>query len=263
MGIARFLYPYAFLMPFFFSVECAIADVDEQLQAEGWDEVRFDNKPPNQFISGENGEIEVNSRSSVSLLKMPLAVDVKAQPVLRWRWRVLEAAPTTDLAVKGADDRSLAIYVAFPFVPEEATTFERMKRKLVEATAGKEAPGRVLTYVWGGDADRGSIIESPYFGDSGMMTILRSADAPTGQWFTETIDIADDYQQAFGTLPPDPLYMAISADTDDTNSVAKGDVTDLEFLAPDRVLRSGDRAAADGQISTYSYYLRRLSRPSS
>ncbi|MGI9452129.1 MAG: DUF3047 domain-containing protein [Geminicoccaceae bacterium] len=231
----RLFFPYVFFISFFFTAECAIADVDGRLQALGWDELLFDNKPPNQFISGGHGEIEVSSQSSVSLLKMPLTIDVETQPVLRWRWRVANAAPATDLSVKGADDRSLAIYVAFPFVAEEATTFERFKRKLVEATAGKEAPGRVLTYVWGGDSDRGAIIESPYLGDSGMMTILRSTDAQTDQWFTETIEIADDYQNAFGTLPPDPLYIAIGADTDDTNSIAKGFVTDLEFLAADRI----------------------------
>ncbi|MGI9493295.1 MAG: DUF3047 domain-containing protein [Geminicoccaceae bacterium] len=228
-------YVFALLISFLFWAGSAIADVDERLQAEGWDELIFDNKTANRFISGEHGEIEVKSESGVSLLKMPLTVDIKAQPGFRWRWRVVKGAPATDLSVKGADDRSLAMYVAFPFVAEGATTIERIKRKFVEARAGKDAPGRVLTYVFGGDGDRGAVIESPYLGNSGMMTILRSADAPTDQWFTETINLAEDYQRAFGTLPPDPLYIAIGADTDDTNSVAVGVVKDLEFLAPDRL----------------------------
>jgi len=235
LNTAQVLVRYSAFISFFFTMGCATADIDTGLQAEGWDEFLFDNKSANQFSLAEHGGIEVISESSVSLLRMPLKIDVETQPTLRWRWCVREAAPASDLSVRGADDRSLAIYVAFPFVAEEATAFELMERRVVEATVGQDAPGRVLMYVWGGDVNRGSIVRSPHLGDSGMMTILRSADAPTGQWFAEDIDIAADYKRAFGKPPPDPLYVAIGADTDDTASASRGIVMDLEFVASDRL----------------------------
>lgn len=212
------------------------ADIDTRLQDKGWDELVFDNKSANQFLLGENGGIEVISEHSVSLLKMPLEINIEAQPMLRWRWSVLEATPVTDLSVKGEDDRSLAIYIAFPFVAEGATAFELIERKIVEAIAGKDAPGRVLMYVWGGNADRGEITDSPHLGNSGMMKTLRAAATPSGQWFSENINIAADYQQAFGKPAPNPLYIAIGADTDDTESTARGIVMDLDFTAPDQHL---------------------------
>ncbi|MGI9435988.1 MAG: DUF3047 domain-containing protein, partial [Geminicoccaceae bacterium] len=175
------------------------------------------------------------SRGSVSLLQLPVAVDIEAQPTLHWRWCVTKPAPGTDLSEKGEDDRSLAIYVAFPFVAAEASAFEKLERKIIEKTAGKDAPGRVLMYVWGGKLERGAVVSSPYMGDSAMMKILRSSRTPTGQWFEEQIDIADDYRTAFGSEPPDPIYIAISADTDDTDSASKGIVMDLEFLTEDRI----------------------------
>lgn len=235
LSTIRLLPRYVLLIFLYFSTGYAVAEVDERLQAAGWDELIFEKKLSNHFTAGDQGGIKVVSQGSVSLLKMPLAIDVETQPTLRWRWCVTKAAPATDLSVRGSDDRSLAIYVAFPFVAEEATAFELIERKIVESTAGKDAPGRVLMYVWGGDADRGTIVKSPHLGSSGMMTILRSAETPTGQWFSEAINIADDYERTFGTPPPDPLYIAIGADTDDTEGIAEGTVMNLEFVGPDRL----------------------------
>ncbi|MEM8951191.1 MAG: DUF3047 domain-containing protein, partial [Pseudomonadota bacterium] len=121
----------------------ALAGIDEALLADGWSETLFDGKAANRYETDGAGGVTVLSESSVSLVQRPLDVDLAATPLLTWRWRVDEAAPPTDLGVKGGDDRSLAIYVAFPFQPEKAGIMERMKRAVVESVAGEEAPGRV------------------------------------------------------------------------------------------------------------------------
>lgn len=220
------------LMLLFFSAGDAAAAVDEALQTKGWNEFLFDGLQANRFTARDDGGIGVISQGGVSLLKMPVSIDIDTLPALQWRWCVTEAAPATSLSIKGADDRSLAIYVAFPFIAEEASAFERIERKIVEATVGKDAPGRILMYVWGGEENRGTLIESPHLGNSGMMKVLRPAESPKNQWFQETINIADDYQAFFGTYPPNPSFIAISADTDDTNSASRGIVTDIEFFGP-------------------------------
>lgn len=213
----------------------ANAGVDEALEDQGWAEMLFDNRKPNEFtISGQDG-VNIVSKESVSLLRMPVEVDIEATPTLHWRWCLTEAAPSTPLSIKGADDRSLAVYIAFPFVAKEATPIERIRRKIVEAVLGKDAPGRVLMYVWGGELERETVVESPHLGESGMMKILRTASTPSHQWFRERIDIAKDYRAAFGSSPPNPLYIAVSADTDDTLSSSRGVITDLEFFGEDRV----------------------------
>ncbi|MGI9417182.1 MAG: DUF3047 domain-containing protein [Geminicoccaceae bacterium] len=208
----------------------ALAAVDEILLADGWSEVTFDDKIPNRFLPGEAGDVVVQSDGSVSLVQRALDVDLEATPILSWRWRVTTQAPPTDLAVRGEDDRSLALYVAFPFVPEEAGVMERMRRAIVERAAGKEAPGRVLMYVWGGEGDRGDRVESPYLGSSGIITILRPAGAEPGVWLDEMVNIAEDYRRTFGSEPPDPISIAIGADTDDTGSQAEGFVAGLTFV---------------------------------
>ena len=208
----------------------ALAGVDEALLADGWNEVLFDGKTPNRFEAEGEGGVTVLSESSVSLVQRPLDVDLAATPLLTWRWRVDEATPPTDLSIKGGDDRSLAIYVAFPFQPEEAGFMERMKRAVVESLVGEEAPGRVLVYVWGGEGKRGDSVPNPYLGKAGATTILRSADSETGAWQEESIDIAEDYRNSFASEPPDPISIAISADSDDTMSRIEAAITGLSFV---------------------------------
>ena len=206
--------------------------IDRLLNITDWQEITFDGKTSNQFHQAPGGGIQVESRQSVSVLQRPLMVDLADQPILRWRWRVDRAAPASDLSVKGGDDRSLAIYVAFPFVPTEANLFERLKRSMVETIAGKDAPGRILCYVWGGEGARGDLVPSPYYGSAGMQKILRPAGSPTGEWFEEEVDIAADYRATFGDDPPNPLNIAISADSDDTGTVIAATVVDLAFQSP-------------------------------
>ncbi len=199
------------------------------LDITGWQEITFDGKTPNEFRQTSDGGIQVESRQSVSVLQRPLMVDIADKPILRWRWRVDRAAPASDLSAKGGDDRSLVIYVAFPFVETEANLFERVKRSIVESVAGEDAPGRILSYVWGGEGARGDLVPSPYYGDAGIQKILRPADSPTGAWFEEAVDVAADYRATFGSEPPDPMNIAISADSDDTGTVVAATVVDLAF----------------------------------
>ncbi|MDX1542277.1 MAG: DUF3047 domain-containing protein, partial [Geminicoccaceae bacterium] len=179
---------------------------------------------------GADGAIQVESERGVSLIQRPVDVDVRATPILTWRWRVDEGVPPTDLTEKGGDDRSLAIYVTFPFRPEEASFFERMKRQLVEAVAGAAAPGRVISYVFGGDGARGDLQPNPWFGEAGATVILRPASATRGEWFEERVDLAADYERVFGSPPDDPTHLAISADSDDTRSRIQAAVDGLQAL---------------------------------
>jgi hypothetical protein len=220
----------AVLLVILLAAASAAADVDPELEQRGWEAVTFDDKAENDYRLGEDGAILVVSDRSVSLIQQAVSIDVETTPILVWRWRVDEGVPPTDLARKGGDDRSLALYVTFPFRPEEASLFERMKRGMVEAVAGEAAPGRILSYVFGGDAERGTFLESPYFGAGGMTIVLRPATAAKGEWFEERVDLAADYERVFGSTPDDPTHIAISADSDDTGSSVRAVIEDISFV---------------------------------
>jgi hypothetical protein len=200
------------------------------LKAEGWRELSIPNTAENHFSLGQDGVIEVVSNDSASSLYKPVDVDLAQRPFLRWRWRVDQAPPATDLAAKGKDDCALAVYVGFPYHPGQASFLERLKRPLVEAWAGENVPGRALRYVFCGRRPRGTMFESPYLGAADMVQILRPASSPTGEWFEEQVDIAADYRKAFGEKPENPSQIAIEADTDNTGSASRAQIADLTFV---------------------------------
>ncbi len=199
----------------------------------GWEELSFGRKPGNRYTTTPAGEIEVESETSVSMLYTALpSLDLQATPALAWRWRLDQTFPATDLNTGGGDDRPLVIFVAFPYDPAVASTWERVVRPIVELVKGRDAPGRAIAYIWGGSAPRGSWVDSPHMRTAGGMVVLRSGDSPTGQWFDERVDLAADYQAFFGALAPPPSHIAIGADTDDTGSHSRGQVAELRFVAP-------------------------------
>lgn len=209
----------------------ALADVGEELAGLGWRELVFRDKRPNRFAAAEGSGVRVEGGGAVSVLYRDLAgVDLAATPVLAWRWRVDAAPPPTDLARKGGDDRALAVYVGFAFDAARAGAVERGRWAVLRRLAGRELPGRVLTYLWGGDGRAEDWFDNPYLDGAGRMRVLRGPDAPLGEWFGERVDLAADHEAAFGERPTAPRQLSISADSDDTASRAAGTVAGLGFL---------------------------------
>lgn len=205
------------------------APQDALLKERGWLELLFDNKKPNIFATQSDGAIMVGSDASVSLLYKPLSVDLTQTPTLSWSWKVDRSVPPTDLSVKGKDDRSLALYVSFPFDEARAGFWESLTRGIVVALKGENTPGRVISYVWGGDYEAGQVIESPYLKSAGALIALQKATAPSGQWVKQQVNVAADYERLFGVPANQPYQIAISADSDDTESQSIGWIKDLEF----------------------------------
>ena len=196
----------------------------------GWEPLDFDGRAQNTFEGTSEGVLVVESRGGASMLFHRLPQGGSASDALAWRWRVESTMAATDLTRKGADDRPLALYLSFPYDPATATLAERMTRPLVELRQGRDAPGRVLAYTWGGTEPRGAVLESPYLGSSGAIVVLRSGDAPTGVWFDEEVDPQDDYRRVFGAAPAGPpLQIAVGADSDDTAGESLAYVADIRF----------------------------------
>jgi len=205
------------------------ADIGISPGLPGWQELEFDDLTPNRWRE-EAGALVVDGQSSVSVLYTSAAVAPGATPVLRWRWRLDQGAPATDLTRKGGDDRSLSLVVGFSYDSPNASMGERMKRIVVENVAGADAPGRVIDLVWGGNLPTGTMIESPYSGYSGRIVTMETS-APGAGWVEESVNIADLYRRAWNSEPPPVIRVAVSSDGDDTNSSVSAQISDIRFAA--------------------------------
>ncbi len=202
---------------------------DAQLAQEGWRILSFEGKNENQFTKKDGNIIVVQTDNSVSVLYKKISVDVDQTPNLSWSWRVDHAVPASNLEEKGKDDRSLALYVSFPFDEKRAGFWERFIRAFVIAFKGEDTPGRVLSYVWGSTEEHGTVLQSPYLKSAGALIVLRGKKDVGGTWYRETVDIGADYQRIFGVPANQPFQIAVSADSDDSQASSLGYVKDIAF----------------------------------
>lgn len=200
------------------------APIGPDLEQAGWQLIAFSGKPATRFAGKPDGSIEVVAERSVAFLYRDVSALSGHQRYLFWRWRVDETIPATDLSRKGQDDRPLALHLSFPG-DRRNSLWQSLRRMLVDVPLS----GKVITYVWGGAGRRGDRLQNPYLRRDGVLYILRPSDAPTGQWFTEKIDIDADFSRAFGYSAPSPMYVLLSADTDDTASRSMGSIADIVF----------------------------------
>tara|TARA_R110000868_G_scaffold1253_7_gene9724 strand:+ start:1316 stop:2029 length:714 start_codon:yes stop_codon:yes gene_type:complete len=194
---------------------------------KGWKVIEFPGIAPSRFVHAADGRIDVVSDRSAAMLYRAVGAAESARRYLTWAWRVDAAPPATDLTRRGGD-RPLAVHLCFKGEPEKGFLgwMGRVVRPDVE---GFSRDHRCLTYVWGGLSASGAMFPNPYMKDRGVMIVLRGAGTPTGKWFREKIDSARDYRAAFGSAPPEPSFLAISGDSDGTQSRAAGSVSHLVF----------------------------------
>lgn len=211
------------------TLPAAAANVSISPGLSGWQELKFDDLTPNRWRE-ETGALVVEGSSSVSMLYTSTQASPAATPVLRWKWRVDQGTPATDLGRKGGDDRSISLTIGFAYDSSQASMGERMKRMIVENVAGADAPGRVIDLTWGGASPVGTIKESPYSGYSGRIVTMEASVPGTG-WVEEAVNIAALYRSIWGSEPPAITRIAVSSDSDDTRSSVSARVSDIRFSA--------------------------------
>ncbi len=183
-----------------------------------WKEQRFSLFSKNQY--GFNGDrLDVGSNGSVSMAYLQLGEALWPSRSASWSWSVAKGVPATDLRNKGGDDRNLSVYAVFlPEADAQALKGAGI-RKLLSAESA-----RVLVYVWGGAHNRGDFLDSPYLGARGKTIILRGAGEGG---HAEKVDFARDYAKSFGGAPGALVGLAISADSDDTDTSIQGAISGL------------------------------------
>ena len=216
--------------------QLAHAQIDSQLEANGWKEFTFDDQRQNTFRQTKEGVIEIETNKSVSIAYLPFdtaKLDLRETSNLVFEWQHEGQVIDTDVSKKGGDDRILAIYLAFPYQPEHASLKEKLLRPLVVASQGRDAPGRLLTYLWAGEPKVGRWFENPYTGKAGFMKVIQDAEDGSNNanvWHAHKVNIVEDFKEKFGHTPPTPAYVAIGVDSDDTKMRAITRVRGLKFV---------------------------------
>jgi hypothetical protein len=188
------------------------------LDKAGWRAISFPGITAASFKATGLSSLEVSTDSGAGLLCLTLDRANWQARKARWRWRVRQGAPATDLTMRGTDDRTLGVYFVFG-APEDASKSPMSLLGSATVTA--------LVYVFGGDKPRGRILPSPHMGERGKFIVLRPADAQKSVWLDEDVDLAADHVRAFARPASQLLAVIIMSDSDDTRTRNRADIEAL------------------------------------
>jgi hypothetical protein len=183
------------------------------LSGQGWKTLNFRGLKPVDFKAEGANRLAIRAEGAASVIWRELDENLWAKRQAKWRWKVDQSVPATNLAVKGADDRAIALY--FVFAKDEASA-KSAKGAASLSSAMWWSSGAALVYIWGGDGTRGQVVASPHMGASGKLVLRQPGGITNASFLPEAADLAADFRRAFGREPGPLVGIAISSDSDDT-----------------------------------------------
>ena len=170
--------------------------------------------------------LKAESRASASALVYRRTFNIYENPRIRWRWKVEQLSDRGNPKEKTGDDYPIRVYVMFQYDPDKATLGDRLIYGATKTIYGKYPPHSTLNYVWTGHHLPERFIVSPYT-EKARIVILEKGRQRVGQWVEESVNVIDDYRQAFGKDPPAIAGLAVMSDTDNTEASA---VAYMDFI---------------------------------
>ncbi|ROR34628.1 DUF3047 domain-containing protein [Inmirania thermothiophila] len=177
----------------------------------GWEEQRFHGRTRYRIVTLDGEPVlEAHARAGASGLVRPVAVDLAATPLLRWRWRVERLPRGAAEHSRAGDDFAARLYVVFRTGPFPWQRY-------------------ALDYVWTRATPPGTRWPNPYTGHTVMWSVAQG-EAGLGRWQTHERDVAADLRRAFGREVRRIEAVALMTDADDTGSEALAYYGAIAFL---------------------------------
>jgi len=203
---------------------------------EPWRIIQFDTKiaPTTYQTRVWDGvpAVEATADSSMALLARGVEVDLKATPMLCWRWRVDDVVKSADMNTKAGDDYAARVYVAFKLPKDKIDFGLRFKLQFARNLYGEHVPDAALNYIWDNKNPVGHRQFNAYT-DRTQMIVQRSGVAQAGKWVSERVDVLSDVTKAYGSDQAIISLLALASDTDNTKSKARAGFADLHFVSRD------------------------------
>lgn len=163
---------------------------------------------------GDGQALRLRSRLSSFSLAKAVEIDLKKTPYLAWEWKVTELPNRGDFRRRATDDQAAQLIVVFSW-----GVFR----------------GEAIVYMWDSTAPEGTASQLPsptlypFLNLHGL--VVRSAEAQTGEWITETRNVVADYRRLFGKEPERVLGIGIQINSQHTKSQAEAYWRMVKFKA--------------------------------
>jgi DUF3047 family protein len=184
-----------------------------------WKNLEFRSIPATEYIMN-GASVDITARKSSSVTYSPIHRPDWQAFNAAWSWEAISTVPPTNLSEKGADDRNIALY--FVFLDQKTANKIGETASIRKLLTSRKS--RILVYTFGGDKPDGTFEPNPYLGKRGAIIIKRGAVVGA---FDETVDLAADYQKAFGEAPDALVGIALASDSDNSDMTITARVENL------------------------------------
>jgi hypothetical protein len=190
---------------------------------EGWEVITYFRRAENKLSLSKEGKrtvLRVRSLGSASALLKRVDVDLKAFPLLVWRWKVNRVVGMAVESRKDRNDAAARIRVIFgrptpkptQKPPELPDFFKSFSFKL----GSREPGGFKIDYIWGNTIAKGEVVDFPGSRNH-KMVVVESGSGRVEKWVWEKRNLIEDFEQLFRRSPPHLIGVVVLTDTDHTN----------------------------------------------
>jgi hypothetical protein len=177
----------------------------------------------------ETGEVVLRAvaERSASGLKQQLDVSPADQPVIAWRWRVMDLITGADNQDRYSEDAPARLMLFFDGDRDALPIKEQMLMETARLLTGQELPYATLMYVWENRFGPETLLRNTFTEQVKMIVVGTGRDR-IGRWKSFQRDYVKDYRRAFGTDPGRLIGIGIMTDTDNTGDSVEafyGDIT--------------------------------------
>lgn len=166
------------------------------------------------------------ARASASGLLHDLDLDVRDKPILSWRWKVMDLAPSED----SPDDSPVRIMVNFSGDMRKLPFGDRLFYDQFRLFTGSDLPYAGVMYIWGSKTPKGGNAVNRYTSRIKMIAV-ESGREKLGQWIAESRNVEEDFRRLFGEEPGRVVSVGIMTEADKGDHALEAYYGDIGFYA--------------------------------
>lgn len=196
----------------------------------GWNTWSLRLKGLSQYQLVEDGGATVlkgRASASASGLLHGIDLDVRDEPILSWRWKVMDLAPAED----SPDDSPVRILVNFSGDTSKIPFSDRLFYDEFHLFTGQQLPYAGVMYVWGSRTARGGEVRNKYTSRIRMIAV-ESGRENLGKWLQESRNVEEDFRRLFGEEPGRVVSVGIMTEADVSDRALEAYYGDIAFHTP-------------------------------
>lgn len=200
----------------------------------GWvtQKITDQKRPTTYDLVDDGGTVVLRARavSAATGLGVPVSFDLRATPIVEWRWKVKGLIPGADNRVAAKEDSPVRLVFEFDGDKSKLTFTERSQLALGTTLSGREAPYATLMYIWANTYPVDTVIQNPRT-TRVQMIVASSGAGGVGAWQNLRRNVVEDYKRAFKEEPGQLRGVGVLTDTDNTGETTEAWYGDIRFVA--------------------------------